>query len=402
MTTRAPSHPIERVLRAINAATTHLRLYAEDHPVVAQSMETAFRELAHFVGDREETTLLRVDDQWVWKERPLAASGQRYGRLMKELEERGIESITFRRGVRRDEFHSFLKSMARGGGEGGGETISCGRLILRAEAPEPPPSPQAEDRFGQYLDVRRQKYDDLKAIAHQIRRQRKIDIRGVEDVVGAFIKGFAGGVSPIRLLLDLRSADEYTYTHMVNVCILTMSQAEALGFRGPRLYEIGVAAILHDAGKLFIPGEILNKPGRLTPEERTVIETHSARGANFILSQAAIPRLAVVAALEHHIRFDGTGYPNIGNGYRANIVSQMIAIADVFDAMRSRRPYKEPAPLEVIVRILNDGKGAGFNPTLVESFLRLIARAPGAPRSAGRSPDAAPAAARTPSHPGPV
>jgi HD-GYP domain-containing protein (c-di-GMP phosphodiesterase class II) len=205
---------------------------------------------------------------------------------------------------------------------------------------------------------------------------KKIHMKGVDDVISAFIRGFAFGVNPIRLLFEIRNADEYTYTHMVNVCILTLSQAESLGFEGRHLYQIGVAAILHDAGKLLIPQEILNKPGKLTPKERGVIETHSAKGASFILSQKSVSKLAVIGALEHHIRYDGTGYPALSSGYKTNIVSQMISIADVFDAMRSRRPYKEPRPIEEILRILQDEKGATFNPMLVDNFIRLLAVKP--------------------------
>jgi HD-GYP domain-containing protein (c-di-GMP phosphodiesterase class II) len=207
-------------------------------------------------------------------------------------------------------------------------------------------------------------------------RIKKINIKGVDDIISAFIKGFAFGVNPIRLLFQIRNVDEYTYTHMVNVCILTMSQAESLGFEGRHLYQIGVAAILHDAGKLLIPQDILNKPGKLTPNERSVIETHSAKGASFILSQKSVTKLAVVGALEHHIRYDGTGYPVISSGYKTNIVSQLISISDVFDAMRSRRPYKEPKPIDAILHILKEKKGATFNPILVDNFIRLLATKP--------------------------
>jgi HD-GYP domain-containing protein (c-di-GMP phosphodiesterase class II) len=370
------SQPIERVLGTINAASNHLRLYADDHPAVAQSLETAYRGLTQLLGSRGDITLLLIENEWVCKEQPLSTTSQRYGRLMKNLEERGIESITFRRNLRREEFFKFLKSMARGENEDirNSGTISFGRLLFKSNSAETPLSSQVEDRLGCFADMSQKKFEDLKTIYHQIVRKKKIDFQGVDDIVSAFIKSFAHGVSPIRLLLDLRRADEYTYTHMVNVCILTMSQAESLGFQGTHLYQIGIASILHDAGKLFIPQEILNKPGRLTPDERSVIETHSARGANFILTQKSIPRLAVVSALEHHIRYDGTGYPSVSSGYRTNIVSQMITISDVFDAMRSRRPYKEPASVETIVRILNDEKGVTFNPMLVDNFMRLLRR----------------------------
>ena len=170
----------------------------------------------------------------------------------------------------------------------------------------------------------------------------------------------------------LKSADEYTFTHVVNVCILTMSQAEALGFRGKKLYEIGMASALHDAGKLLVPEEILTKPGALTPEERSIMESHTVRGARYILGLEGVPKLSVLAALEHHLRFDGSGYPNISDNWRPNLVSQMLIISDVFDAMRSRRCYKEPAPLEKIIEILESEQGTTFNPFLVKNFLKLI------------------------------
>ena len=173
-------------------------------------------------------------------------------------------------------------------------------------------------------------------------------------------------------MASLKSSDEYTFTHVVNVCILTMGQAESLGFEGNHLYQIGVASMLHDVGKLFIPAEIINKPGKLTDKERLVIETHAIKGARYLLRIDNIPKLAVLGAIEHHIRFDGTGYPSFGSGWKTNIVSQMITISDVFDALRSRRVYSEPKPQDLIYKILKEEKGKTFNPYLVNNFFKII------------------------------
>jgi HD-GYP domain-containing protein (c-di-GMP phosphodiesterase class II) len=129
---------------------------------------------------------------------------------------------------------------------------------------------------------------------------------------------------------------------------------------------------MHDAGKMFVSDEILNKPDKLTDEEWQHMRAHAAQGAQYILRLEGIPRLAYLAALEHHIRYDGSGYPDLGKDWRPNIVSQMIAIADMFDAMRSRRPYKEPKPDALIIKILQQESGSAFNPKLVQNFLRLI------------------------------
>ena len=133
-----------------------------------------------------------------------------------------------------------------------------------------------------------------------------------------------------------------------------------------------MAAMLHDVGKLFIPDEILSKPGMLTPEERKVIETHTVKGARYLMGLDGIPKLAVLAALEHHLKYDGSGYPSMKGGWRPNIVSQIIQIADVFDAMRSKRAYQNLIPLEKIIDLLKKGSGTSFNPQLIEHFLKLI------------------------------
>jgi HD-GYP domain-containing protein (c-di-GMP phosphodiesterase class II) len=129
---------------------------------------------------------------------------------------------------------------------------------------------------------------------------------------------------------------------------------------------------MHDAGKLFIPGEILNKPGKLTEKERTIIESHTTKGARYIIGLENIPRIAVLGALEHHIKYDGTGYPLIRKNWNPNLVSQMIAVADVFDALRSRRSYSEPKSTEQIISILTKEKGTAFNPFLVDHFIKLL------------------------------
>jgi HD-GYP domain-containing protein (c-di-GMP phosphodiesterase class II) len=208
-----------------------------------------------------------------------------------------------------------------------------------------------------------------------VERRKRIDVRGVDDMVRRFITGFLSHISPISLLASVKLAHEYTFTHAVNVGILTIIQARSLGFFGRALHEIGVASMLHDVGKIFVPDEILSKPGRLTAEERAVVETHPVKGARYLMTLDGIPKLAVLAAIEHHRRFDGSGYPAINPQWKPNIVGQMIAIADVFDALRSRRAYSEPKPMEVILDILKKDSGVAFNPHLVNSFLQLISGA---------------------------
>ena len=176
-------------------------------------------------------------------------------------------------------------------------------------------------------------------------------------LLASFINNFTRTINPLNLLASLKSEDEYTYVHATNVALLTMCLAEYLGFSGKPLENIGIAALLHDVGKMVIPDEILNKAGALDTDERSVMETHPLRGVQYLATQNDIPSLAMIAVMEHHLKFDGSGYPHIRDGWRPNIVSQMVSVADVFDALRSKRPYRDPVSQDKILDILRKESG---------------------------------------------
>jgi putative nucleotidyltransferase with HDIG domain len=168
------------------------------------------------------------------------------------------------------------------------------------------------------------------------------------------------------------SSDEgdYTFTHMVNVAILTMAQAHALGIGGPRQEEIGLAALLHDIGKVRTPTAILEKPERLTGGEFQVMMRHTIDGAEMLRGVSGMPMLPPVVAFEHHLRLDGSGYPDGVRRERLNVATMMCSIADVFDAMRSQRTYQPSYSRERILSVLN--RGRQFDPELVRRFIALI------------------------------
>jgi response regulator RpfG family c-di-GMP phosphodiesterase len=125
-------------------------------------------------------------------------------------------------------------------------------------------------------------------------------------------------------------------------------------------------------GKATTPDDILSKEGPLTKDERIVMEEHAMNGAMYLMKLKGVDNLTILAAMEHHIKYDGIGYPRIKGGWKPNIVSQIIAVADVYDALRSKRPYREAMPQDQIIKILTDESGTTFNPNIVECFLKLI------------------------------
>jgi putative nucleotidyltransferase with HDIG domain len=172
-------------------------------------------------------------------------------------------------------------------------------------------------------------------------------------------------------LTTLKNYDNYTFTHMVNVSILTMGQARGLGLDGPLLREFGLAALMHDIGKVRTPLEILNKPDKLTDAEFAIMKRHTVEGAEILRKTPDIPALAPVVAFEHHLRLDGTGYPNVTRS-SLNVGTMLCSIADVYDAMRSQRAYQQSFPTERVLEVLKRNNNEQFDRHLVRRFAQLV------------------------------
>jgi putative nucleotidyltransferase with HDIG domain len=158
---------------------------------------------------------------------------------------------------------------------------------------------------------------------------------------------------------------------MVNVSILTMGQARGLGIEGTALRQVGLAALLHDIGKVRTPPEILNKPDKLTDKEFAILKRHTVDGAEILRTTPEVPALAPIVAFEHHLRIDGTGYPQVVRP-QLNVATMLCGIADVYDAMRSQRVYQQAFPSDRILAVLQKNDGAQFDPHLVRRFVQLV------------------------------
>jgi putative nucleotidyltransferase with HDIG domain len=203
-------------------------------------------------------------------------------------------------------------------------------------------------------------------------------IEGVPDPGEAtkLVDNLAQAVSQNRTALvaltALKDYDNYTFTHMVNVSILTMGQARGLGIDGPLLREFGLAALMHDIGKVRTPIEILNKPDKLTDDEFTIMKRHVVDGAEILRMTPDIPALAPVVAFEHHLRTDGSGYPMGVTRPSLNVGTMLCSIADVYDAMRSQRSYQQSFPTDRILAVLKRSDGKQFDQHLVRRFVQLV------------------------------
>jgi putative two-component system response regulator len=174
----------------------------------------------------------------------------------------------------------------------------------------------------------------------------------------------------LRLALAVEYRDNDTGEHTLRVARYSRVIAEQLGLPPRLCRDIYLAAPLHDVGKVAIPDNILLKPGRLTDEEMAVIRTHATIGEKILAdSSCELIQLGAQIAAGHHERWDGAGYPNGLKADEIPVAARVVAVADVFDALTTRRPYKEPMPLEVARDYLVENQGRQFDPACVEAFL---------------------------------
>jgi putative nucleotidyltransferase with HDIG domain len=174
-------------------------------------------------------------------------------------------------------------------------------------------------------------------------------------------------------LVALQSHDAYTVTHITNVAVVSMSLAAALGFSPAFVHDCGTAALLHDVGKLKVPPDVLSSPTKLTEAQLVLMKRHPEDGARMLMTIGRLPELATIVAFEHHIQFDGGGYPTVPTGWRAHVASEITHIADVYDALRSDRPYRKGLPPDVAAQMMNADTGRVFDPYVLKVFFEQVA-----------------------------
>jgi putative nucleotidyltransferase with HDIG domain len=174
-------------------------------------------------------------------------------------------------------------------------------------------------------------------------------------------------------LIALSSYDQYTYTHSVNVAVLSAGIGISCGLERAVIQNLGVGALLHDVGKSAVPPEILNKPGRLNEREYEIMKSHVLEGIKTVDSNGAIPKESRVVILHHHERITGGGYPNRLSGPEISTFGRICAIADCYDAMTTNRPYKDAGtPFQALMQMKVERQN--YDGDILDSFIRMLGK----------------------------
>lgn len=208
---------------------------------------------------------------------------------------------------------------------------------------------------------------------NNLENQRNLNVGMVKNVVKNIINDLLSNSEILIHLTDIRSFDDYTFAHSVNVCILSIITGLTMGYNDAKLKDLGVGALLHDIGKVKVDKEILNKKSDLTLEEYTQIKRHSEYGFNILREYPDISLLSAHIAFQHHERWDGQGYPRGLAGNDIHEYARIVAAADVYDALLADRPYRPAYSVNQAINILNRMSGNSLDPVCITALKANIA-----------------------------
>ena len=226
------------------------------------------------------------------------------------------------------------------------------------------------EHFAQYSSLLKENGKTLKA--KQTVQKRDQYIQSLNSISKDIVEEILYNKNVMINLVDIKSLDNYTYQHSVNVAVLSLVLGIELRLNKNELYDLCIGAILHDLGKTFIPKEIILKNSQLTKEEFEIIKTHTTKGYEYLSQDYSLPVAAKLIALQHHERIDGSGYPKGYGGNDINKLAKIIAITDVYDAMTSDTSYRKALPPHEAIEFIMGSGGRHFDFVMTQTFVRKI------------------------------
>lgn len=200
-----------------------------------------------------------------------------------------------------------------------------------------------------------------------------LDVACIQTIVERIIENMMSNRTILAQTSEIRRHDDYTFAHSVNVCVLSTMLALLSNYGQKKRRELAVGALLHDIGKMQIPLSILNKDGNLTAEEMEIMKEHTTIGFNLLRKSQNFSILSKHVAFQHHEKYDGTGYPRQLAGENIHEYARIVAIADVYDALTSDRPYKKACTPDIAYKIMTQGSPGHFDPDLLSLFFQHVA-----------------------------
>jgi HD-GYP domain-containing protein (c-di-GMP phosphodiesterase class II) len=356
-----------RFLRSLSSATQTYALYPVGHPE-RRGCAATLAEEANALRDVSGsiTVFFHVRDRFYLGRTLLPWESLTLLRLGTEFERRGIWSFELTSGVGEQELDAFVRLLID-------EPSTVEELELLAINESSTDEPSGSSAMTELLSSYAMGLEFLRGTASRLLAGQPADMEETQRITETFADRIAADPAQALLLTTVKSHDEYTFHHMVNVCILSIALGHAIGLRRSLVIDLGIGALLHDVGKVKVPREILQHTGPLDEEQWRIVQHHPVDGTGLILQTTRdLYHPAATIVLEHHAAYDASGYPALRGGRQPTLLSRIVSVADCFDAVTSARPYRQPEERRQALALLQAGAGRGFDPRVVRAFVRMM------------------------------
>jgi HD-GYP domain-containing protein (c-di-GMP phosphodiesterase class II) len=356
------------LLRGLSAAVQTYGLYPSGHPDrvgQAEGLVSAAARLRDALG--ADPVVFRSRGRFYLDRTLLAWESLMLLRLAQNLEGAEVESLEFRQGLEPREMDAFVQILV-------GERHGHHGLTHLSINDHGVPIPEgAGGEMAELLHNYAAGLELLRQTGARLVAGEPADLEGAQHLTEHFADQIAHDPAQALLLTTVKSHDEYTYHHMINVCVLSLALGSAIGLPREQVIDLGIGALLHDVGKVKVPKEILQSDGPLDEEQWRLVQQHPVDGAGLILTTSRdVLHPAATVVLEHHAAYDASGYPTLRGRRQPTLPSRLVQVVDCFDAVTSTRPYRKAEERRQALAILQAGAGRGFDPRVVRAFVRMM------------------------------
>lgn len=370
---------MERAAEALKYISGGLKvssLYPPGHPAIMKQVEKSFELMEDILSEEKKLMIAIVDDVFIIQDEPYYDASEFMGEFVRMFKEKKVERVTFHEGLKVEELGIFYEILASPADkinsvEGGLQSIFrekglSGIVLERLEKEKRDLDMLARKIYSDALDV-------MSHVISEVRLGNLPKVDQAKAVVSEMVGVVLEDKNAILGLTMIKSYDNYLFNHSVNVSILAVALGEALGLPESTLNDLGIGALLHDIGKIKTPEEIVKKPGRLNEEEWETMKKHPSLGHDILNRMKDIHKVSADIAYEHHLRYDRVdGYPLEAAGRETNPCSQIVSVADTYDALTTLRPYKDVIDPAEGLKIMKKLAGTSLNPEYYKKFVSML------------------------------
>lgn len=354
------------------------KLYSKTHPKFHDAIENAYDSLKEALENKTELVIGMVDEELACEDEIYFDLSRRFKSSILYFLERNIEKVYIHKAFDKEELSKFISLLSTSKKDlqidaqkflmlQGIRNIKTGKIkdysLLQMDG---------TDDWGALQKLYDTSIDAYSQALDSVLNLEELDYLDLRFNLLNVMENFIGRHQEIMNLIEIKRKDLLTFVHLLNVSILSMHLSSKLGLTKDDVLDVGVAALFHDVGKIYISSKILKKKSRLTEHEFDKIKDHTILGSRILCEyRNSMGHLPAVVAFEHHLRYDLSGYPKLKHLKKPYIASFIVSICDVYDALAQRRTYKKDSPPNEIYKIMMEDREKLFHPQILDRFFEV-------------------------------